>query len=144
MTKETSDIQAALTSVMGGLLSRAADERSKSEPYKMLFGTFKDGGIAAAVYEAERQMTKIAMDLMQLLESVAGVEVDNDVFAVLMGLPVARYMAEKDIAAHEGRVCCVDKTHVLMRTFLYERLGLNIEQIPYQRKEPAAAEGDAL
>lgn len=143
MTKEKSEIQAALTNVMGGLLAHAAEERSKAEPYKMLFGTFKDKGLAAAVFEAEEQMTRIAMDLMQLLESAAGVKVDNDVFAVVMGLPVARYIAEKDITSNESRVCCVDKTHLLMRTFLYERLGLDIEQTPFQRRAPATVPASA-
>lgn len=144
MTKETTEIQAALTDVMGGLLAHAEAERSKSAPYQMLFGKFKDGGLAAAVFEAEEQMSKIAMDLMQLLEREAGVKVDNDVFAVVMGLPLAQYLVEKDIAAKDGRACCVDKTSLLMRTFLYQRLGLDVEQTPFQRKTRAPTEGGAL
>lgn len=140
MDHENPDIQAAIAAVMDGVLRRAAQERSKSEPYQMLFGTFKDGGIGAAVFEAEQQMSKIAMDLMQLLQSAAGIEIDDDVFAAVMGLPLAFHLVEKDIRTAEGNACCVDKTGVLMRTFLYERLGLEFEQIPYKRREASKGE----
>jgi hypothetical protein len=98
--------------------------------------------LAAAVFQAEKQMSRIAMDLMQLLQGAAGVKVDNDVFAVVMGLPLARYLATEDIGANEGRACCVDKTHLLMRTFLYERLGLAVEQVPFQSKASAAGDSN--
>lgn len=144
MTKETSEIQAALTDVMGGLLARAAEERSKSAPYQMLFGQFRDNGLAAAVFEAEQKMSQIAMDLMQLMESTAGIKIDNDVFAVVMGLPLAMHLAEEDIRKKDGLACCVDKASLLLRTFLYERLQLDVEAIPFERRAPAAPAGGAV
>jgi hypothetical protein len=144
VTKEKSEIQAALASVMDGLLSRAEAERAKSTPYQLLFGQFKDNGLAAAVFEAEQKMSQIAMDLMQLLESAAGIKIDNDVFAVVMGLPLAMHLAEEDIRKKDGLACCVDKASLLLRTFLYERLQLNVEAIPFERRAPAAPAGGAV
>jgi hypothetical protein len=134
MPKETSEVKAALTDVLGGLLSFAEEERRKEEPYQMLFGAFKDGGVAKAVFEANQKMESIAMDLMQLLGDKTGLHIDNDVFATIMGLPLAMYLAERDIEKKEGSACCVDKAHLLMRTYLYQKLGLDVEKTPYVRQ----------
>jgi hypothetical protein len=133
MTKSTSEVKEALTAVLGGLLEHAEAERRKSEPYEMLFGAFKDGGVARAIFEAEEKMQSIALDLMQLLEDTTGMHIDNDIFAVAMGLPLAMYLAEKDVTRKEGSACCVDKARLLLRTYFYERLGLTPEQTPYKR-----------
>jgi hypothetical protein len=131
MANDTPDIQAGLTSVLGGLLAHAEDERRKEVPYQMLFGAFKDGGAARAVFAAHDQMERIAMDLMQVLEEGAGLEIDGELFAVLMGLPLAKMLAEREIEQKEGVACCVDKADLLLRTYLYEKLGLVVEAKPF-------------
>lgn len=133
MAKEPTELAAALKGVLGGLLEHAEAERGKSEPYNMLFGSFKDGGVARAVMDAKDQMMTIAMDLSQLLEREAGVQVDNDVFATIMALPLAHYLAEQNVRENEGGACCVDKATLLLRTFLYERLELKVEATPFDR-----------
>ncbi len=134
MAENTSDIQAGLTQVMGGLLAHAEEERSKEVPYQMLFGAFKDGGVAQAVFAAHEQMERIAMDLVQVLEAGAGREVDGDLFAVVMGLPLAHMLAEREVERKEGSACCVDKASLLLRTYFYEQLGLVVEAKPFVRR----------
>lgn len=140
MADNKSEIQASLAHVLGGLLAHAEEERRKAVPYQMLFGTFKDGGVARAVFAAHDEMERIAMDLMQVLQEGAGLEIDNELFAVVMGLPLAKMLAEREVEQKDGRACCVDKANLLMRTYLYEKLGLVVEATPFIRRPPPQPE----
>jgi len=134
MEKSPSDVEATLAKVMGGLLEHAQAERRKEVPYQMLFGAFKDSGIAAAVFEAQEKMEQVALDLIQVLEDATGKEVDSELFQVVMGLPLAALLTEWDVQKHDGSVCCVDKSSLLLRTYMYEKLGIDVEQTPFKAR----------
>lgn len=120
-------IQSALKDVLGGILQSAAERCRQDDGYQHLFSSFKDGGVEKAVFDAERQMSRVAMGLMQVLRDASGTEIDNDLFAVIMGLPLTMSMVRKDISAREGHACCVDKARLVLKTYFYDRLGMNVE-----------------
>lgn len=60
-----------------------------------------------------------------------GRKIDNDLMLVLMGLPLAMRLVRKDIEATEGLSCCADKARLLLKTFVYERLGLDVPVTPW-------------
>lgn len=120
-------IQSALKDVLGGMLQFAVERCRQDDGYQHLFSSFKDGGVAKAIFEAERQMSRVATDLMQVLRDASGTEIDNDLFAVIMGLPLTMRMVRNDISAREGHVCCADKTRLVLKTYFYDRLGMDVE-----------------
>jgi hypothetical protein len=125
-------VEDALKSVLGGLLARADAERQSEEPYKLLFASFKDGGLARAIFDAERAMKAVAMNLDAVVRAQTGKGLDNELFPVVMGLPLAMWLVRRDIEKLEGSFCCADKTRLLLKTFFYEKLGLDIEATPFE------------
>ena len=132
-----SEVNAALASVLGGLMASAKADREASEGYKNLFAQFKDGGVAHAVFEAERQMKTIAMDLAQLLKDKAGVEIDRDLWNVILGLPLALSAVRRDVEDNLGNACCADKARHTLKTYFYRRLALDVEVVPFVPAPPA-------
>lgn len=129
------DITGALSEVLTSILSFAKEQRQADPDYLHLFAEFKDGGVAKAVFEAERAMSTIAMNLSEIL-SQDGRKIDNDLYMILMGLPLAMRLVRKDVEAAEGWSCGADKTRLLLKTFVYERLGLDVEVIPFECSAP--------
>lgn len=125
-------ISEALPQVLDSLLSYARAQREADPEYRNLFATFKDDGVARAVFNAEREMKRIAMDLAGVLQQ-GGHKIDNDLFKVLLGLPLALSFVRGEIERDEGNACCADKARLLLKTFVHERLGMDIELIPFGR-----------
>jgi len=124
----------ALQSVMGSLMAHSTAERRAAEPYQMLFGSFKDGGVAKAVFEAERQMKTVAMNLAQVLRDGTGAKIDNELFAVLLGLPLAMHLVRTDVEG-DGSSCAADKTRLVLKTYFYKSMGLDIEAVPFEPRQ---------
>lgn len=132
MSNQEESIKEALPQLLDALLSSAKAARLADPSYQHLFSSYKDSGIAKAVFEAEKAMKKIAMDLAQVLEREADKDIDNDLFNTLLGLPLAMSLVRGEIEQTEGNSCCADKTRFLIKTFVYDRLGITIEPIPLQ------------
>ena len=133
MSNQPESVAEALPQVLDSLLSHARDSRLADPNYQHLFSAFKDGGIAKAVFDAERAMNRIALDLAQVLVQ-DGKKIDDDLFKVLLGLPLAMSLVRGEIERDEGNACCADKTRLLIKTFVHDRLGMVIEPIPFQPK----------
>lgn len=129
-----SEISKVLPEVMETILSWGAKRRAEDPQYQHLFSSFKDGGVAHAVFEAERAMSDIAMNLVEVL-SANGKKVDKDLLRVILGLPLALKLVRDDVEKADGFGCCADKASLTLKTFFYDRLGMEVEAIPYQEEQ---------
>lgn len=125
------DIARVLPEIMTSILSFAEERRAEDPKYQHLFSSFKDGGVAKAVFEAEKAMAQIAMDLMSVLRA-NGQEVDRDLFRVALGLPLALKLVRDNVESNEGFGCCADKARLIMKTYFYEKLGMDVEVVPFK------------
>lgn len=128
------EAQAALASVLGGLLSQAKSDREGSDAYKLLFASYADGGVSRAVFSAERKMTEVALDLANILREQAGVEVGNELWDVMLALPLAMALVRRDIVADMGNSCCADKARLTLKTYFYNQLGMDVAVTPFDPK----------
>lgn len=129
---EDVDVTAALATVLDAIVKSARDRRKEQDGYKLLFASFSDGGMARAIFDAERQMSAIAMDLMQVIQDATGKKTDNELFTVMLGLPLALSLVRKDIEQSEGMSCCADKARLVLKTFFYDRLEMEVPVVPFQ------------
>lgn len=132
------EVQAALASVLGGLLASAKADREASTPYQHLFAAYADGGVARAVFAAERKMTEAALDLAHVLREQAGVEVGNELWDVILALPLAMRLVRRDIVVDMGNACCADKARSTLKTYFYDQLGMDVAVTPFDPKPPSS------
>lgn len=118
------EIASALPGLLDALAERAAQERRASPGYQQLFTHIRDGVPFAAVMEAHDAMLNTAMNLCSVLQDTTGRVVDNTLFQLVLGLPLAFHAMRVDIEQNEGSACCVDKSRFLLRKLFKEKLGL--------------------
>ena len=94
------------------LVKVADEERSKDTAYKDLFKNHE--GIEGLLRDTAHRMTSAVLDACQILEKKYKMKITNEIFKVLLGLPLFEDFLEKHITNLEGFVCSVDKTYYLL------------------------------
>lgn len=112
--------------VMDGLMNIADEERSKDPAYQKLFK--EHDGIEGLLRKTEMRMTTAVLDACHVLEEKYKVKITDEVYKVLMGLPLFEDSLEKHITNLEGFVCCVDKTYYLISDFIKSKLNVPKEE----------------
>lgn len=119
-------LEIALGRVCAPLVQDAETRRAQTQEYQDLFVHQPDGGIGQDVRAALDAMEETAMSLMQHLRTHYGLEIDDDLRVILLGLPLAAHLLRQDIETIEGYCCCADKTRFLLRAFFRHRLPADI------------------
>lgn len=120
---------AAMADVFSGVLADAQARRQASEGYQHLFTRMRDGGMAAALSEGERQMKEVVLNLGQVLEQQSGAPLPAPAYDLLLGLPLMQAVVRRDITQAEGTSCCAGKTRFLIRHYFYQLLGVTPEAV---------------
>lgn len=110
-----------LKKVMLSLFEHATEERKKSEPYAEMFKA-SEHGLRGLLDKANDKMTSIVLDVVQVIEDRTGKSVDNDLYYLLLGLPLFRSSLEKEIYKEEGMCCSVDKAREIAKNFALANL----------------------
>lgn len=131
---EFMEIGQALESVIGGILKKADEARKNSESYKNLFALYKDGGLAKAIFQAEEDMHKIVMDLCVVIKESTGKGPDNELYDVMLALPLIFQLLRKDINDKEGMSCCADKMRHLVQNYFYKKLEMDVPVVSFEER----------
>ena len=99
-----------------------------------LFSLYKDGGLAKAVFQAEEDMSKIGMDLCVLIRNTTGKNVDNELYDVILALPLVFHLVREDINKNEGMSCCADKMRDLVKNYFYKKLEMDVPVVPFEER----------
>lgn len=119
------EFQSAMEDVFNDILDRAKKERAQSDSYGTLFQAYEDGGLSAAINQAEGQMRTIVHTLADMIEAKTGAPVPSPTHNLLLGLPLLANIVRADIQKNEGNGCCADKTRWLLRTYFNDLLGFS-------------------
>jgi hypothetical protein len=120
------DVEVALDSLLGGLLADAQRRREAADGYRDLFATFQDAGLAGALFEAQHKMLEVAFDVAAVIEKQAQRPLTAPLWRILRALPEAMGTLRQDIEQKDGSACCADKARLVLRTYLYRELRLNV------------------
>lgn len=115
------DFLKSLESVADSLLEVAKAEREKKDSYKDLFSSSDSNDITGLLRKAELQMSEVALDVSHILQEKYGIKVSNDKFWILMALPYACEILERELRKEEGYACCVDKAFYLLDKYLLDK-----------------------
>lgn len=134
MDKDSEGFDNTLKAVLGGILKEADESRKNSESYKNLFALYKDGGLAKAIFQAEEDMHKIVMDLAGVIKDSTGKSPDNELYDVMLALPLVFRLLRKDINNKEGMSCCADKMRHLVQNYFYKKLEMDVPVVSFEER----------
>jgi hypothetical protein len=118
---EMDETNNAIKRVIESLFEHADIERKKSESYKNMFHA-SEFGLRGAIEEAKDKMIDVVLDLCSVIEQRTGKTVDNDLYYMIMGLPLFAEILERHISDTEGFVCCVDKAREIAKNYALSRI----------------------
>ncbi|MHB1758250.1 MAG: hypothetical protein ACYCT9_12225 [Leptospirillum sp.] len=131
---ETLGLGSAIGTVLDGILKAADEARRNSDGYKNLFALYKDGGLAKAIFQAEEDMHKIVMDLGSVIKGSTGKSPDNELYDVMLALPLVFRLVRKDINDKEGMSCCADKMRDLIKNYFYRKLEMDVPVVSSEER----------
>lgn len=130
MSDEKEDFNAALASVLDGIVARSKEERKSSEPWANLWNA-SENGLRGLLSQADLEMMRIALNTCDIIKEKFEInQISDELFDLIKALPFAMHYVEKEITAEEGFSCCVDKT----RHVYYEKVLAAINAIKEQEK----------
>ena len=115
----------ALQSVCDGILSRADEERKKTEPWKQLFAA-SEGGLRGILSDSSRQMMTIALNTHAMIKEKFHLDHSSPkLFNLVKALCFAMNHVRNEIDDSQGMSCCADKA----RQVYYEEVLAEIKAI---------------
>ena len=114
------DFAKGLGQLLNSLVDVANDEREKSQSYKDMFDTGKEGH-EGLLRNLQSKMTDNVLDACHVLEKKHG-RLGNEVFYFLMALPYLENKLVNHIQKTEGSSCSVDKAYYILSESLQKLL----------------------
>lgn len=95
-----------LHGVIGSILAAADVARQQDPEYLKLFD---EDSLDGLLRQTENAMMTVALNCTAVLDRKHGIK-GNEVFRLVIGLPLVAHLLEKQIEETQGSVCCTDKT----------------------------------
>lgn len=120
MNKEQNPTE-VMNEVVEDILDLADKQRKSSEPYKDLFERTSGKPIPIQLREVHNDLIDVVLNYAKILQG-EGYKVSNDIYDMLLALPILADRLEGDICKKDGLSCCVDKTYYILEKEFTKKL----------------------